>query len=89
MNNTTIAIVVYAALLSAVSTTVLISLGSAAHAQTQGGCPTIVNPQGINCQNPHNVQSSENPSPPVPSCASPLGVVQGGSHTCRNNPSSP
>jgi len=50
--NTTIVIVLYAALLSAVSTTVLISLGPAAHAQTQGGCPTTTNPQGHNCQNP-------------------------------------
>ena len=55
------------------------------HAQTQDGCPTIINLPGFNCQNPHNIQGG----PPVPSYASPLGVVQDGSHTCRNNPSSP
>jgi len=36
---------VYAVLLSAVSTTALTYLTPAAHAQTQGGCPTIINHQ--------------------------------------------
>ena len=76
---------VYAVLLSAVSTTALTYLTPAAHAQTQGGCPTIINPQGFNCQNPHYIFGG----PPIPPCASPLGVVRGGSDTCRVNPSYP
>jgi hypothetical protein len=80
--NITIAIVVFAALLSVVSTTVLISLGPEANAQ--GGCPTSINPNGHNCQNPHEIFGG-----PVPSCASPLAVGKGGSDPCRVNPSSP
>ncbi len=81
-----ISILAYAVLLSAVSTIPLTSLAHAAHAQTRGGRPTIVNPQGFNCQNP--TQLPDGP-PPIPSCASPLGVTLGGSHSCRVNPSFP
>jgi hypothetical protein len=79
-----ISTMLYAALLAAVSTTALTSLAPSANAQTQGGCSTATNPQGFNCQNPHNTGG-----PPVPSCASPLAVGHGGSDPCRVNPSSP
>jgi hypothetical protein len=78
--NTTIVIVAYAALLSAVSTTVLMPLGHAAHGQTEGGCPTDTNTQGLNCANPHDIHGG----PPFPSCASSL--VTDGSDACRFNP---